>query len=175
MIRDGEGIFILSHQLDLSFPSFNHSFSSFPTHSIPSLSLTFPQQLCDLIMNISTMGGQVIPLPCGDVIKPSTMKRLLGEGLPFSKIHTQWGELTVEFQVQFPDRLTTKTQQILKQLIPYSLALPWPAQVHHGSTPIHAPSPSVCPLGSTGHQQLFLEGKVPLTLRKCSVADSLQS
>ena len=75
-------------------------------------------------MNIPTIDGRVIPLPCNDVIKPGTVKRLRGEGLPFPKVPTQRGDLIVEFKVRFPDRLTPQTRQILKQHLPCSYEPP---------------------------------------------------
>uniref|UniRef100_A0A671EBK9 DnaJ heat shock protein family (Hsp40) member B5 n=1 Tax=Rhinolophus ferrumequinum TaxID=59479 RepID=A0A671EBK9_RHIFE len=98
------------------------SFSLFPI-TLPSLFLTlphFPQALCGCTVNIPTIDGRVIPLPCNDVIKPGTVKRLRGEGLPFPKVPTQRGDLIVEFKVRFPDRLTPQTRQILKQHLPCS-------------------------------------------------------
>lgn len=102
------------------FPHFNlflpsHSTPHFP-HSLPH----FPQALCGCTVNIPTIDGRVIPLPCNDVIKPGTVKRLRGEGLPFPKVPTQRGDLIVEFKVRFPDRLTPQTRQILKQHLPCS-------------------------------------------------------
>lgn len=43
------------------------------------------QNLCGCTVNIPTIDGRVIPLPCNDIIKPGTVKRLRGEGLPFTK------------------------------------------------------------------------------------------
>lgn len=98
-------------------------FNLFLLPTLPHLFLTLfplPQALCGCTVNIPTIDGRVIPLPCNDVIKPGTVKRLRGEGLPFPKVPTQRGDLIVEFKVRFPDRLTPQTRQILKQHLPCS-------------------------------------------------------
>lgn len=83
-------------------------------------SLFLPQALCGCTVNIPTIDGRVIPLPCNDIIKPGTVKRLRGEGLPFPKAPSQRGDLIVEFKIRFPDRIAPQTRQILKQHLPCS-------------------------------------------------------
>lgn len=82
--------------------------------------LFLPQALCGCTVNIPTIDGRVIPLPCNDIIKPGTVKRLRGEGLPFPKAPSQRGDLIVEFKIRFPDRIAPQTRQILKQHLPCS-------------------------------------------------------
>lgn len=76
------------------------------------------QALCGCTVNIPTIDGRVIPLPCNDIIKPGTVKRLRREGLPFPKAPSQRGDLIVEFKICFPDRIAPQTRQILKQHLP---------------------------------------------------------
>lgn len=90
-----------------------------PGLTLSSTFLSF-QALCGCTVNIPTIDGRVIPLPCSDIIKPGTVKRLRGEGLPFPKVPTQRGDLIVEFKVRFPDRIAPQTRQILKQHLPCS-------------------------------------------------------
>ncbi|XP_036744199.1 dnaJ homolog subfamily B member 5 isoform X3 [Manis pentadactyla] len=90
------------------------------TNVLYSALISLKEALCGCTVNIPTIDGRVIPLPCNDVIKPGTVKRLRGEGLPFPKVPTQRGDLIVEFKVRFPDRLPPQTRQILKQHLPCS-------------------------------------------------------
>ncbi|XP_056403200.1 dnaJ homolog subfamily B member 5 isoform X2 [Hyla sarda] len=82
--------------------------------------ITLKEALCGCTVNIPTIDGRVIPLPCSDIIKPGTVKRLRGEGLPYPKVPTQRGDLIVEFQVRFPDRIPPPTRELLKQHLPCS-------------------------------------------------------
>ncbi|GLD59151.1 alcohol dehydrogenase [NADP(+)] [Lates japonicus] len=45
--------------------------------------------LCGCTVSIPTLENRVISLPCHDIIKPGTVKRLRGEGLPFPKNPSQ--------------------------------------------------------------------------------------
>ncbi|XP_078075609.1 dnaJ homolog subfamily B member 5 [Mustelus asterias] len=82
--------------------------------------ITLREALCGCTVNIPTIDGRVIPLPCNDVIKPGTVKRLRGEGLPFPKTPTQRGDYIAEFQIKFPDKMPQTTKEILKQHLPIS-------------------------------------------------------
>uniref|UniRef100_A0A8C2D657 DnaJ heat shock protein family (Hsp40) member B5 n=1 Tax=Cyprinus carpio TaxID=7962 RepID=A0A8C2D657_CYPCA len=57
------------------------------------------EALCGCTVNIPTIDNRAITLPCNDIIKPGTIKRLRGEGLPFPKNPSQRGDLIVEFQM----------------------------------------------------------------------------
>ncbi|XP_069482915.1 dnaJ homolog subfamily B member 5 isoform X1 [Ambystoma mexicanum] len=90
------------------------------TNVVYTAKISLKEALCGCTVNIPTIDGRVIPLPCSDVIKPGTVKRLRGEGMPFPKVPTQRGDLIVEFQVRFPDRIPLQTREILKQHLPSS-------------------------------------------------------
>ncbi|XP_075788936.1 dnaJ homolog subfamily B member 5 isoform X1 [Pelodiscus sinensis] len=90
------------------------------TNVVYTAMISLKEALCGCTVNIPTLDGRVIPLPCNDIIKPGTVKRLRGEGLPFPKVPTQRGDLIVEFKVRFPDKIAPQTRQILKQHLPCS-------------------------------------------------------
>lgn len=69
-------------------------------------------------MSIPTLEHRIISLPCHDIIKPGTVKRLRGEGLPFPKNPAQRGDLIVEFSVRFPDRIPPQSREIIRQHLP---------------------------------------------------------
>lgn len=76
--------------------------------------------LCGGTVNVPTLGGRKIPLSFSDVIKPDTVKRIQGEGLPLPKQPIKRGDLIVEFNVVFPERIPAATKEILKDCIPPS-------------------------------------------------------
>lgn len=79
-----------------------------------SFSLSFLQALCGCTVNVPTLDNRMMPLPCSDVIKPGAIRRLRGEGLPHPKMPAQRGDLVVEFQVLFPDRIPPQSREIIK-------------------------------------------------------------
>nr|XP_046201219.1 dnaJ homolog subfamily B member 5-like [Oncorhynchus gorbuscha]XP_046201220.1 dnaJ homolog subfamily B member 5-like [Oncorhynchus gorbuscha]XP_046201221.1 dnaJ homolog subfamily B member 5-like [Oncorhynchus gorbuscha] len=82
--------------------------------------ISLKEALCGCTVNIPTLDNRVIPLSCHEVIKPGTVKRLRGEGLPLPKSPTQRGDLIVEFTVRFPDRIPPQSREIIRQHLPQS-------------------------------------------------------
>jgi DnaJ-class molecular chaperone len=48
-----------------------------------------------------------------EVIKPTTEKRLTGDGLPIAKQPSNRGDIVVKFDIKFPDTLTTEQKEKL--------------------------------------------------------------
>lgn len=76
--------------------------------------ITLKEALCGCTVNVPTLDNRMMPLPCTDVIKPGAVRRLRGEGLPLPKSPSQRGDLVVEFQVLFPDRIPPQSREIIK-------------------------------------------------------------
>ncbi|XP_034458979.1 dnaJ homolog subfamily B member 5 [Hippoglossus hippoglossus] len=76
--------------------------------------ITLKEALCGCTVNVPTLDKRMMPLPCSDVIKPGAVRRLRGEGLPMPKSPSQRGDLVVEFQVLFPDRIPPQSREIIK-------------------------------------------------------------
>jgi len=52
-----------------------------------------------------------------EVIKPSTTKRIQGEGLPFPKDNSRKGDLLVKFDIQFPERISQSSREVLYDVL----------------------------------------------------------
>jgi len=52
------------------------------------------------------------------VIKPTTVEKIPGKGLPYPKEPSRRGDLLVSFDIQFPDRFTSEQKEILRDLLP---------------------------------------------------------
>uniref|UniRef100_A0A3B3VC82 Zgc:122979 n=1 Tax=Poecilia latipinna TaxID=48699 RepID=A0A3B3VC82_9TELE len=76
--------------------------------------ITLKEALCGCTVNVPTLDNRMMPLPCSDIIKPGEVRRLRGEGLPLPKSPSQRGDLVVEFQVLFPDRIPPQSREIIK-------------------------------------------------------------
>ncbi|KAM9821233.1 dnaJ homolog subfamily B member 5-like [Neosynchiropus ocellatus] len=76
--------------------------------------ITLKEALCGCTVNVPTLDNRMMPLPCSDVIKPGAIRRLRGEGLPLPKSPSKRGDLVVEFQVVFPDRIPPQSREIIK-------------------------------------------------------------
>uniref|UniRef100_A0A674NKM1 Zgc:122979 n=1 Tax=Takifugu rubripes TaxID=31033 RepID=A0A674NKM1_TAKRU len=76
--------------------------------------ISLKEALCGCTVNVPTLDSRMMPVPCSDVIKPGAIRRLRGEGLPLPKSPSQRGDLLVEFQVNFPDRIPPQSREIIK-------------------------------------------------------------
>jgi DnaJ-class molecular chaperone len=70
-------------------------------------------------LSVPTIGGGAVPLQISnEVIKPNTVKRLQGRGLPYPKEPSRRGDLIVNFDIQFPDNLSKNAREILNDVLP---------------------------------------------------------
>lgn len=76
--------------------------------------LSLREALCGSVAQIPTLDGKKVGLNLLDeVIKPSTVRRLQGYGLPYPKDPSKRGDLVITFDIKFPDRLTQSSKDIL--------------------------------------------------------------
>jgi len=81
--------------------------------------ITLREALCGVMVDIPTLTGEKIPINLAtEVVKPTTTKRIAGYGLPLPKEPTRRGDILVSFDIQFPDRLSQNTKDLLHDLLP---------------------------------------------------------
>lgn len=80
--------------------------------------VTLKQALCGVTIEVPTLTKGKISLPVKDIIKPTTVKRFPGQGLPYPKDPTKRGDLLVAFDIQFPEHLSESARQILWDTLP---------------------------------------------------------
>jgi len=74
------------------------------------------QALCGGTLKITTVDGRRIPLQLQNVTTPNTVTRIKGEGLVETKTSRR-GDLIVEFDINFPTKLTQRTKETFSQLL----------------------------------------------------------
>lgn len=82
--------------------------------------ITLKEALCATgHLSVPTLTGEVIPISIqNEVIKPSTVKRLQGRGLPYPKEPNKRGDIIVNFEIQFPDTISKTLREILIDVLP---------------------------------------------------------
>merc|ERR1719431_1852079 len=64
--------------------------------------ITLREALCGTVVQVPTLEGKKIGINCtGEVLQPTTVKRLQGYGLPFHKEPERKGDIIVGFDVLF--------------------------------------------------------------------------
>lgn len=77
------------------------------------------QALCGCTVEVPTMSGSKLPLHfTSEIIKPNTVKRIQGQGLPLPKEPSRRGDLIVNFDIRFPDNLSQSVKDILYDTLP---------------------------------------------------------
>lgn len=77
------------------------------------------QALCGTILDVPTLTGEKIPINLtNEIVKPTTVKRLQGHGLPFPKEPSRKGDLLVAFDIKFPETLSASVKDILYDTLP---------------------------------------------------------
>ena len=76
------------------------------------------EALCGQVVQVPTLEGKKIGINCtGEVLKPTTTKRLQGYGLPYPKDPSRKGDLIVCFEVLFPDQLSQSSKDIIYDVL----------------------------------------------------------
>jgi len=76
------------------------------------------EALCGTVVQVPTLEGKKIGINCtGEVLQPTTVKRLQGYGLPFHKEPERKGDLLVHFDVLFPDQLSQSSKDIIYDVL----------------------------------------------------------
>lgn len=66
-----------------------------------------------------TLTGEKISINLtNEIVKPNSVKRIQGHGLPFPKEPSRKGDLLVSFDIKFPETLTSSVKDILYDTLP---------------------------------------------------------
>lgn len=81
--------------------------------------ISLKQALCGTSVSVPTLHGDRLTVNTqGEIIKPTTVKRLNGRGLPFPKEPSRRGDLLVSFDIKFPETLPSGTKELLSEILP---------------------------------------------------------
>uniref|UniRef100_A0A0R3RYY0 DnaJ homolog subfamily B member 13 n=1 Tax=Elaeophora elaphi TaxID=1147741 RepID=A0A0R3RYY0_9BILA len=80
--------------------------------------LALRDALCGTVVHIPTLDGTTYPMRINDVIRPNMTRRLTGQGLPNPKMAGRRGDLIVEFDVKFPDSLSSASKELIMNALP---------------------------------------------------------
>ncbi|KAJ8001480.1 hypothetical protein DPEC_G00169930 [Dallia pectoralis] len=76
------------------------------------------EALCGCTVNAPTLDGKTVTITTRDVVRPGMQRRITGEGLPLPKRPDRRGDLLVEYEVVFPERLSQSARDTIAQALP---------------------------------------------------------
>jgi len=79
--------------------------------------ITLAQALTDCTISVKTLDNRTLSIPCNEIIKPGSSKRIRGEGMPISKSAGSKGDLVLRFDITFPDYLSESKKKQLAEIL----------------------------------------------------------
>jgi len=84
------------------------------------LKISLRDALCGFTTKIPTLDGTSRPYKAAKIVKPGYKEKILGEGLPNPKNGGRRGDLLVDFEIRFPDTLSTDAKLMIQNALPAS-------------------------------------------------------
>ncbi|RZC37254.1 DnaJ and/or CTDII domain containing protein [Asbolus verrucosus] len=81
--------------------------------------ISLKQALCGGVVNVPTLNEKSVRLDhTSEIIKPNTIKRIPGQGLPYPKEPSRRGDIVVDFNIKFPNKLSQQVKNFLIDRLP---------------------------------------------------------
>ncbi|UYV71564.1 DNAJB1 [Cordylochernes scorpioides] len=88
------------------------------TNIIYYATISIKEALCGVTVSVPLLDGGTIPLLLKEVVNPSTVKVVPGQGLPFHKEPWKRGDLVVKFNITFMEHLSPEARRSLMRILP---------------------------------------------------------
>lgn len=75
------------------------------------------EALTSCTVQVNTLDGRTLSIPCNEIISPTSTKCVAGEGMPMSNRPGIYGDLIIKFDILFPGYLSLKQQQGVQQVL----------------------------------------------------------
>merc|ERR1719198_1360572 len=86
-------------------------------HLVYTARISLADALTDCALEVPTLDGRVLSIPCPEVVAPGYEKLIEGEGMPLSKRPGTRGDLIIRFHIVFPEYLPQNVKDNLKPLL----------------------------------------------------------
>jgi DnaJ-class molecular chaperone len=82
------------------------------------LHISLLEALVGFTRNVTHLDDRVLSLHRAEIVSPSTLWRLRGQGMPVRNVTGTFGDLLVRFVVEYPTALTADEKQRVHTLLP---------------------------------------------------------
>ncbi|KAI1903195.1 hypothetical protein AGOR_G00024710 [Albula goreensis] len=73
--------------------------------------------LTGLSVEVETLDGRLLCIPINEIVHPKYSKVVPGEGMPFCGNPSQRGDLIIQFDIHFPEKLSPEKKILIKQAL----------------------------------------------------------
>lgn len=82
-----------------------------------SVPISLAKALTGHTVEIETLDDRFLSIPINDIVHPKYSKVVPGEGMPLSKDPTQKGNLIIQFDIKFPNKLTPAKRKLINRAL----------------------------------------------------------
>ncbi|XP_057177749.1 dnaJ homolog subfamily B member 13 isoform X4 [Triplophysa rosa] len=79
--------------------------------------ISLEKALTGFSVEVETLDSRLLNIPINDTVHPQYNKVVTGEGMPLASSPSRRGDLIIRFITHFPEKLSAKKQQLLKQAL----------------------------------------------------------
>ncbi|KAK7161116.1 hypothetical protein R3I94_003945 [Phoxinus phoxinus] len=79
--------------------------------------ITLKEALCGCTVIVPTLDSRTVNITTQDIVRPGMKRRVTGEGLPLPKSPDRRGDLIVEYEVKFPERLSQSAKDTIANVL----------------------------------------------------------
>lgn len=83
-----------------------------------TIKLTLRESLLGYKRQITHLDGHIVEVEHDGVTQPSSVRIIENEGMPHQEMHSQKGNLVINFEIDYPQKLTSEQAELVKQLLP---------------------------------------------------------
>ncbi|XP_072900124.1 dnaJ homolog subfamily B member 13 isoform X2 [Hemitrygon akajei] len=84
---------------------------------IYNVPIELAKALTGYTVEIETLDDRFLSIPINDIVHPKYTKVVPGEGMPLSKDPSSKGNLIIQFDIKFPDKLTPAKKKLINQAL----------------------------------------------------------
>ncbi|XP_062870903.1 dnaJ homolog subfamily B member 13 [Trichomycterus rosablanca] len=79
--------------------------------------ISLEKALTGFSVDVETLEGRLLSIPINDIVHPQYSKVVTGEGMPLSSNPSAKGDLIIQFNTHYPEKLSPERRQFIKQAL----------------------------------------------------------
>ncbi|XP_013993062.1 dnaJ homolog subfamily B member 13 isoform X2 [Salmo salar] len=81
--------------------------------------ISLDKALTGFAVEVKTLDDRILNIPINDIVHPKYSKVVSGEGMPLSQDPSQRGDLIIQFDIHFPQKLSAENKHLINQALAF--------------------------------------------------------